>query len=358
MADDKDDSEKTEEPTQKRVDDAQKKGQVFQSREVNSLFILGTFTLLLATIMGGILSEVANRLAVFIEQPDVLAADMGGLSQVLAEIILSIALVMGVPMLAFVTAALLAGFGQKPLAISADPIKPKWEKISPVKGLGRMFSARTVVEFLKGLFKISVVAIVCYMVLYPRQGELQRLPATEPGDFMVFLKNNAVDMLIGVVIVLFFIALVDYSYQRFDYYKNLRMSKQDIKDEYKQQEGDPMVKQRLRQVRMERAQKRMMANVPGADVVVTNPTHYSVALKYEQGQMAAPKVVAKGKDKVAFRIREMAERHDIPIVQRPPLARALFTVDVEDEVPLDHYKAVAEVISYVYKLKGKVMDKR
>ncbi len=351
----KDDSEKTEEPTQKRLEEALKKGQVYQSREVNSLFLLFTFAMILAWGADSILRNATNNMAQFIQRPDSIPVDPGGLGDVLEQAVTSVAWTMTVPMLAFVAAALLAGLGQKPITLSADPIKPKLEKISVLKGVKRMFSMRSITEFLKGIFKISVVGFVAFWVIWPREQELQRLPNTELGGLMGFLKDSAIAMLIGVVIVVFFIALLDYFYQRFEYMKNLRMSKQDIKDEYKQQEGDPIVKNRLRQIRMERAQKRMMANVPGADVIVTNPTHYSIALKYSQDKMAAPEVVAKGKDKVAFRIREVAEKNDIPLVENPPLARALYTVDVEDEVPLEHYKAVAEIISYVYKLKGKTL---
>lgn len=356
MADDgKDDSEKTEEPTQKRLDEALKRGQVFQSREVNSLFLLLAFVMIIAWGGDSIMRHTSNLLAQFIQRPDTLPMDIGSLSDVLYETIFAAATIISIPLLAFMVAALLAGFGQKPLSISLDPMKPKLEKISIIKGLGRMFSLRSVTEFLKGLIKITIVGIVVFLVILPRQKELQRLPNTDLTSLLEFMKDSAVAILIGVLIVVFFVALLDYFYQRFEYIKNLRMSKQDIKDEYKQQEGDPAIKGRLRQLRMERAQKRMMANVPGADVIITNPTHYAIALKYDQMTMAAPEVIAKGKDKVAFRIRDVAEKHDIAIVENPPLARALFTVDVEDEVPLEHYKAVAEIISYVYKLKGQTL---
>ncbi len=349
------DDEKTEEPTQKKLDESLQRGQVYQSREINSLFLLFTFAMILAWGADGLLNGLANHMAPFITRAANMPADMGALSDILSSEIYSIAGIMSVPMLAFMVAALLAGGGQKPLTLSADPMMPKLSKISVIKGVGRMFSMRSITEFLKGIIKISIVGIVVFSVVYPRRDELKRLPNTEIDGLLDFLKDTALAMLIGVCIVMFFIALLDYLYQRFEYIKNLKMSKQDIKDEYKKQEGDPVIKQRLRQVRMERSQKRMMANVPGADVIITNPTHYAVALKYDNTQMAAPEVVAKGTDKVAFRIREMAEKHDVPIVENPPLARALHTVDVESTVPLEHYKAVAEIISYVYKLKGKTL---
>lgn len=351
MADDKDDSEKTEEPTHKRLEDAQKRGQVFQSREINSLMLFFTFAIILAWAMNGIFHDMGRFMLPFIERPDALPAD-NGLSDVLRSSIANVAITFAPMMLAFVVAALFAGMAQKPLVFSAESIQPKLEKISPIKGLGRMFSLKSLSEFLKGIFKITVIAVIVFLVVWPQQDELTRLPDTEPEALLHFLKSLALQVLIGVVIAMFFIALIDYFYQRYEYMKNLRMSKQDIKDEYKQQEGDPVVKQRLRQIRMERAQKRMMSNVPEADVVITNPTHYAVALKYDSLRMQAPQIVAKGKDKVAFRIREMAEKFDVPIVENPPLARALFPVELEEEVPLEHYQAVAEVISYVYKLKG------
>ena len=324
MADDKDDSEKTEEPTQKRLDEALKRGQVFQSREVNSLFLLFTLAMIIAWGGDSIMRDTRGLLQQFIHRPEAIPTDIGGLGELLSETIFHSAALLALPMILFVTAALLAGFGQKPLSISLDPMKPKLEKISILKGIKRMFSMRSVTEFLKGLTKISIVGLVVYTVIKPRQQELQRLPNTDLLGTLEFIKDSALAMLTGVCAVVFLIALLDYFYQRYEYLKNLKMSKQDIKDEYKQQEGDPLVKGKLRQLRMEKAQKRMMANVPGADVVITNPTHYSVALKYSQDNMAAPEVIAKGKDKVAFRIRDVAKKHDIPIVENPPLARALF----------------------------------
>jgi flagellar biosynthetic protein FlhB len=161
-------------------------------------------------------------------------------------------------------------------------------------------------------------------------------------------------MMVGICIVMFVIMIADYLYQRYEYMRSLRMSKQEIKDEYRQQEGDPQIKQRIRQIRVERARKRMIAAVPTADVIITNPTHYSVALKYDADKMRAPSVVAKGLDNIALKIREVAKEHNIPLFENAPLARALYaTVDIDKEIPAEHYKAVAEIISYVYRLRGK-----
>lgn len=353
MADEQDESQKTEDPTEKRLEEARKKGQIYNSREINSFLILFAFALLIGWGADDIFRSAGRDMAQFIQRPEGMPADAGALSDIMQATLINVVALMAVPMLAFVVAALFAGFVQKPLIFSWETVRPKWEKVSPVKGLKRLFSLRSVVEFLKGIVKITIVGLVAFFAVWPYRGELLRLPNTDIEGLLLFLQDTALRMLIGVLIVLFFIALLDYLYQRYEYIKNLRMSKQEIKDEYKQQEGDPLIKQKLRAIRMERARNRMMAAVPTSDVVITNPTHYAVALKYEQAKMAAPQVVAKGKNKVAFKIREVAEEHKIPVVENPPLARALFTVPLEEEIPLEHYEAVAKVISYVYQLKGK-----
>lgn len=350
--------EKTEEPSQKRLEEARKRGQIYQSREVNSFLLIFAFALIIGWGGGWIMQETGQTLAPFLEQPDMLPADAGGLGRVMQQTLLGVAAIAAAPMLAFVVAALFASTVQKPLILSWDPVMPKWEKISFVKGLKRLFSMRSVMEFLKGIIKIFIVGAVAMMAVWPKRDELLRLADTEMEPMLIFLQEMVGDMLIGILIAMFFIAMADYLYQRYDYLKNLRMTRQELKDEYKQQEGDPVVKQRIRQLRMERARKRMMAEVPTADVVITNPTHYAVALKYDNAEMAAPKVVAKGQDLVALKIREVAKEHNVPVVENPPLARALYPVELEMEIPYEHYKAVAEVISYVYKLKGKTIKPR
>lgn len=352
------DQEKTEEPSQKRLEEARKRGQIYQSREVNSFLLVFTLAILVSWAGGGILKESQLLLAAFIVQPDLIPAADEGLTQAMKKAVLDSGSVLMGPLLAFLVAAVAASMVQKPLILSAGPITPKWEKISPVKGLSRLFSMRSLMEFLKGIIKITIIGIIAWTSVSPYMGELARLPDTDAMGMLTLLKTIAGDMLTGIVIALFFIALADYLYQRHDYMKNLRMTKQELKEEYKQQEGDPHVKQRIRALRMERARKRMMAEVPTADVVITNPTHYAVALKYDNMKMAAPMVVAKGQDKIALKIREVAKEHDVPIVENPPLARALYPVDLEKEIPFEHYKAVAEIISYVYKMKNKVLKPR
>jgi len=254
-----------------------------------------------------------------------------------------------------VTAALLAGIVQNGLIFSTEQLKPKFEKISPLKGAKRLFSSRSLTEFVKGILKLAVVGAVAATLMIPEFSRIEQIPTQSLWDTLGLLYTLAVKLLVGVLAVLTIIAGLDLLYQRLMHTKQMRMSRQEIRDELKQTEGDPMVRGRLRQIRRERAQKRMMAAVPEATVVVTNPTHFSVALKYELDDMAAPMVVAKGADHIAFRIREIARENDVPIVENPPLARVLYDgVEIGEEIPEEHYRAVAEVIGYVLKLKGKM----
>lgn len=353
MSEDQDDSQKTEEPSHKRLEEAQKKGQIAFSREVNSFLLLFVFTILVMGLSPALMRDTRDVLAVFISDPDMFETDAGSLGLMLTDLLGKSALILIVPMIATIAAALLGGFSQNHFTFSTEPITPKFEKISPLKGLGRMFSSRSVVEFIKGLLKLSIVGIACTMAIWSQLDELKLIHDYSIPALLEFIGMLSGRVLITVCIIMFVVAGLDYFYQYFEFRKKLRMSKQELKDEYKQQEGDPMIKQRLRALRMERAKKRMMAEVPSSDVVITNPTHFAVALKYDPLAMGAPKLVAKGADHIALKIREIAEDNKIPVIQNPPLARSLYQAELDKEIPLEHYKAVAEIIGYVYKLKGK-----
>lgn len=356
MADEQEQSQKTEEPTRKKLDDAIKKGQVASSREIANFLILLLFTLLLVWVAPGAMEETRVALTRFVTRPDAIPVDRQSMKPLMQSLVSDAGAVMLPIMLGTVIAALVSGLLQNGIIFSASPLKPKLEKISPLKGLKRMFSLRSVVEFLKGLLKITIVGGIAYMAVSPAMPQLRLLPGYDEALLLGMIGELAVRMLIGVCCIMFVIALLDFSYQRFEYIKNLRMTKQEVKEEHKQQEGDPLIKQRLRQIRLERARRRMMAAVPKADVVITNPTHFAVALEYKAENMKAPVVVAKGADKIALKIREVAKEHDVPIVENPPLARTLFdTTDLDKEIPYEHYQAVAEIISYVYRLKGKML---
>ena len=212
---------------------------------------------------------------------------------------------------------------------------------------------KKVVESLKGIIKISVISFVAILVVSPYLEKVNLLPTMETIAILKFIHKMVVLLLFTVVIAVLVIAIADYIYQKYSHLKKLRMTKQEVKEEYKQMEGDPLVKSRIRQVRMERARHRMMENVPKADVVIVNPTHYAVALEYKMHEMDAPKVTAKGVDNVALRIKALAEENDVPIVENPPLARALFaSTELDQTIPEEHFKAVAEVIGYVMQLKN------
>lgn len=355
MADEgQDQDQKTEDPTQKRLEEARKKGQIVSSREINHLFLLGVMALMIAWAAAPLMHSAKLMLLPFIERPHDFDTSTHSIGVILRDIWIDSSVVLLIPVLATVAAALAAGILQTGFNVSGEPVIPKLEKISPLKGLKKMFSLRSVAEFVKGILKLIIVSLVAWKVVSGDLLMFKTLPNHEVEGLLVFLLDLTTRIMVGVCIAMFFIALLDYLYQRYEFMKSMRMSKQEIKDEYKQQEGDPIIKQRLRQLRMERARKRMMASVPSADVVITNPTHYSVALKYDSGKMQAPSVVAKGADFIALKIREIARENDVPLVENPPLARALYAaVDIDEEIPFEHYKAVAEIISYVYQLKGR-----
>ena len=349
-----DDEQKTEEPTQKRLDEAIKKGNIANSREVGGFLMMFALALTVAWFAPYMMKSTGHLLSRFIEDAGTLPADKNGLAELLKQTIYGgLGVIVG-PLVAATVAAIAGGLLQNGLVISSEPLIPKFSKISPAAGLKRLFSMRSVVELIKNLLKITVVSVIAYTSVYPELGHLRQLPDTTTEGMLIFLAMLAKRVVIGAAIVMFFIAIMDVIYQRFQYMKSLRMTKQEIKDEYKQSEGDPMIKARLRRLRQERAKKRMMSAVPKADVVITNPTHFAVALTYDTKSMDAPMVVAKGQDLIALKIREIAEKNGVPIVENPPLARALYSsAEIDKEIPYNHYEAVAKVISYVYQLKGK-----
>jgi flagellar biosynthetic protein FlhB len=350
-----DESQKTEEPTQKRLDDARDKGQVAVSREVNHWFMILAATIMVMMFLPGAMADFGAIFRKFIEQPHLLSADMAGMMDVFKSTVQLSGLAMLPTMVLLVLAAVAAGLIQNGLIVSAEQMKPKLEKISLLKGVKRLFSMKSVAEFAKGIAKITIVAAVGIAIVWPAFSGFERLPTMELMSWLGVLHALVIRLMIGVLAIVSAIAVLDYLFQKMQHLKQMKMSRQDIKDEMKQSEGDPQVRARLRQIRRDRAQKRMMQAVPESSVVIANPTHYSIALKYELNDMAAPIVLAKGVDAVALRIREVAEDHKIPIVRNVDLARALYAgCEIGDEIPTEHFKAVAEIIGYVLRLKGKL----
>jgi len=350
-----DQSQKTEEPTQKRLEDARQKGQVAVSREVNHWFMILAGTVIIMMFLPPTMRNFGALMLKFVEQPHAIVSDRLGLRAVVAETIQDMVLILIPTFLVLIGAALAAGLIQNGLVVSAEQLKPKLEKISLKSGMKRLFSMKSLAEFAKGIAKIAIVAAVGTAILWPAFAGLDRLPSMEIMTSLGVMHSLVTRLMVGVLAIVTIIAVLDYLFQKMQYLKQMRMSRQDIKDEMKQSEGDPQVRARLRQIRRERAQRRMMQAVPAASVVITNPTHYAVALKYELNEMAAPVVVAKGIDAVARRIREIAEEHRIPVVRNAPLARALHAgAEIGEEIPTEHFKAVAEIIGYVLRLKGKL----
>lgn len=353
MADEEQEN-KTEQPSQKRLDEAREKGNLANSRELGSFFMLLVLAITVAWFIPPILRHSQSLLTPFLSDADNLATDKTGLSIILYKLAFGSLLIIAMPLLATIISAIATSFLQHGFVLSAEPIMPKFSKISPIAGFKKIFSMRSLVDFIKNIVKVIAVSIVAFLAVYPELTHIRQLPNQSTENMLLFLAMLAGRMTIGVAITMFFIALFDIIYQHYQHIKSLRMSKQEVKDEYKQSEGDPMIKQRLRRLRMERAQNRMMAAVPESDVVITNPTHFAVALQYDTKTMSAPVVVAKGQDLIALKIREIAEENNVPVVENPPLARALFSsTEIEKEIPVTHYEAVAKIISYVYQLKGR-----
>ncbi|MCR6632642.1 MAG: flagellar biosynthesis protein FlhB [Magnetospirillum sp.] len=233
-------------------------------------------------------------------------------------------------------------------------LAPSFDKINPLAGIKRMFSPTQLMELTKALLKIILIGGLLFWVTWRHLGEFQNLPALSLEDLLAYLRDQIYWLVFITVLAVVVIAVADYLFQRWRWMEKMKMTKQEVKDEHKQSEGDPQVKARIRSIRLSRARKRMMSAVPKADVVVTNPTHFAVALKYDAETMNAPTLVAKGADLIAKRIRDLATENDVPIVENPPLARALYAaVELDEEIPPEHYKTVAEVIGYVMRLKGK-----
>jgi len=358
MAEGGDNEDKTEDPTQKRLDDAVSRGDVVKSQELNTWFVIAAALLLMSTFSGSIGTAlmvplrnlIANSWMIHTDGPALLALGRGLLFAVVAAI--------GIPILMLALAAIGGNMLQHRLVWSAQSLKPDFGKLSPLAGFKRLFSKQAAVNFAKGLFKLGLLGTVMTMILWPERFRLESLLHLDPGALLGISFSLIQHLMGSVVALLALVAIGDYAFQYRQWYERLKMSVQEVKEEYKQSEGDPHIKGRIRQLRQAKMRKRMMAAVPKASVIITNPTHYSVALAYERG-MSAPVCVAKGVDVIAFKIREVARAHDIPIVENVPLARSLYaTVDIDDEIPVEHYHAVAEIIGYVMGLRRNLSGRR
>jgi flagellar biosynthetic protein FlhB len=344
---------KTEDPSQKKLDDAHKKGDVVKSQEVNNWFMIAGSGLLFAMMAGPAGAALTDSLRLVIANADRIEIGSSAFHDFVGSLGTAILLIALVPLAVLAAFGIAANLVQHRPLLSVDPITPKFSKINPLEGAKRLFSPDALVNFAKGLFKIAVVGGVTFAVVWPERDRLETMVMVDPALLLPDFQALGLKVFGAVIAVVTLIALLDYIYQRNRWWNRLKMTVQEVRDEYKQLEGSPEIKGRIRAIRNERSRQRMMANVPQATVVITNPTHFAVALKYDR-EMGAPVCLAKGADDVAFRIRELAKEHDVPIVENPPLARALYaSVDIDETIPTEHFKAVAQVIGFVMRMKQK-----
>lgn len=353
MAEDKD--SKTEEPTAKRLGKAREDGNIPMSQEVKSVSMLLGALIVVGVLAPWIAKDLSGYMRGFLERPETMATDIESIGTLFVQVVWRVGVLLAFPVFVLVVAAFVGTVGQVGLAYTPKKIAPKLENLSPLSGLKRLFSLQSVVEAAKSIVKILIVSALVGLLVVPTVSSPDWLMNQDLMETVKDFHRLVVMILFLVILVMGALAAFDYVYQNWSHKEKLKMSKQEVKDEHKEAEGDPKVKSRIRSLRLERHRHRMVAAVQKATVVVTNPTHFAVALQYDVEKMAAPVVVAKGVDFLAKRMRQVAEAHEVPIIENPPLARALHAaVEVDQEIPAEHYKAVAEVIGYVMRLKGKV----
>ena len=355
MAEGADPESKTEEATPRKLADARAKGDVAKSPDVAAaLSLTGAAAVVLMT-GGWFATSMAEQLLPFIAAPHTM---IGGLEtgagvEIGAIALWAIAPFLGLVMLATIIGGVGGNVAQSGLIFTAEKLKPDWSKVNPMAGFKRIFGPDGLVQFIKTLVKLLAVGFICWLVLKPHLRELENMAAMPPALILPLARDLAIALMASTIVFLGFTAGADFLWQKYRFAERMKMSKEELKEDYKQSEGDPHVKAKLKQIRAQRSRQRMMQNVPGATVIVTNPTHYSVALRYEAGD-AAPVCVAKGVDALALRIREVGREHNVPIVENVPLARALYAaVDIDETIPREHFEAAAKVIGFVMQKRKK-----
>ncbi len=349
--------EKTEKPTEKKRQDARKEGQVAKSQEISTalLFIIAFSSLALLTtyILENVVAIMTSTFYIISDWDEIFVDDY--IKKYLNDIaVKSLLIVLPIMLIVLISGIInnVIQVGWKP---TLKPLKPKFNKLNPIKGFKRIFSMRAIVELIKSIAKLSIIVLVVYNIVKDELLQIYLLFDYGLAYSVAFFSSLALKMGLSVGSVFIILGILDLVYQRWKHTKDLKMSKQEIKDEYKQSEGNPEIKGKIKSKMREAAMRRMMQDIPSADVIITNPTHFAVAIKYDNNIGGAPKVVGKGQDILAFKIREIAKEHDIPIVENKPLARALYAnVEIGYEITPDLYQAVAEVLAYVYKLKNKI----
>ncbi len=355
MSEESEDKEsKTEQPSERKLEESLDKGNIAYSREVTSFMMLLSLTIVTIFILPFTVERVGFSLRLIIEHAGTNELNEFGFGNLIIQSF-NRAIFFVLPIfICIISMVILSSFMQQNRFIFApDRMMPDISRISIMQGIKRMFSLKSLVEFGKGIIKIIITGTIIYYIVMSDIKALSLYP-TMPNEVAIKQLFKIInDILISICLFMCAVAVADFFYQKYEHIKGLMMSRHEIKEEYKQTEGSPEIKRKQRQLMQSSAKRRMMTDIPDADVIITNPQHYSIALRYIQGEMIAPIIVAKGLDLIAFKIRKIAEEHDVPIVENPPLARALYVIDLGSPVTVEHYEAVAEIISYVYRLKRK-----
>ena len=355
MADDQDKSQQTEEASDKRIEDSRKKGQVPSSKEPSTAISFLVISVVIVTGLGGWIGDVLMRMMRHYLSGK---ADLETTGHGMQTLLISTSIDMAMVILPIAMPILLLGvfvtFMVSGPVFTFETMQPKLEKISPLKGFKRLFSTKSLAEFVKSILKLTIISLICYSVVAGLFAKILHSAMQGPSDIAELAISGSVQIITLVAIVFGFMALADVLYQRWEHMKSMRMSKKEVRDEHKESEGDPQLKAKIRQVQMQQAQNRMMSDVPNADVVITNPTRLAIALTYEPGGAGAPRVVAKGRGHIAAKIRELARENNIPLRENKPLARSLFKqLEVGDEIPEELFEAIAIILAEVFRLKNK-----
>lgn len=350
------DQEKTEPATPKRLQEMREKGQVAKSREVPSVAVLVASLFVFYFLGSTMIKEFMELMKEAFNSSGSVQLTEANLQWLLVAYLQRCWKIVAPLMVTIIAVGLFSNVLQVGFIFSAEKLIPKFSKLDPIKGFTKMFSKETLVELVKNIFKIVIIGYVAYLTVRDELNQIVPLMDMEIWSILSYIGSVCFKIILRTCWILIVLALLDYAFQRWNFQQEAKMTKQEIKDEFKQREGDPLVRSRVRQVQREMARKRMMEAVPKADVVITNPAHLALAVEYNAQQMPAPKVIAKGTRLMAERIKEVAKEHQIPIVENKPLAQALFSgVEIGQEIPLVFYKAIAEILAYVYRLKNKVI---
>jgi flagellar biosynthetic protein FlhB len=347
--------ERTEEPTQKRREDVRKKGQVARSAELSSAVLLFACFLGLYFLSAWIYSQLAGVSISHFRNLASIQINLGNIQNYFADWLWALGRVLAPLLLVLIVVGVLVNVAQVGVVFSGEPLVPKLNRIGFTAGFSRLFSKKSLFNLAKDSIKVLIIGYIAYVTI---DSELKNFVTLSDQDIrQTLILAGKITFKVGLrtALALLVLAVLDYAFQRWEFEKGLKMTRQEIKEEYRELEGDPLIKARVKRVQREMSKKRMLKEVPKADVVVTNPTEIAVALKYDSEKMFAPKVIVKGERLIAQKIKEIATKHNIPIVENKPLAQTLFkTVEIGMEIPANLYKAVAEVLAYVYKLKGKM----